>query len=328
MKVRIHSGLAYEALLALEIAHGAAPAGRFEHGPALMRRYKQLPASLRHQLASVDAGLGVGWADLLGLVPSAAPPFGVPELVERLKALAPIDLKLTLLGYHDRGFREGVGAALFRAEGRATSQFKSRAPKVRKGLEVGPLIDLPPEEAAARVIDGLASLPPDLYIVDRKAPQVLARAAAQAAGLVRTLPPQAVITRLTRGIEAGRWADVLLVPTAVHRPWTEISDHERTKILCFPVSVADRSRGEPDPDLVALYRALGDATRLRLLKRLAEGRASFGQLSHELGLARSTLHQHALILRTAGLVRLHLDSGLELNPDRPGLDRSLEEFLK
>jgi len=331
VKVRIHSGLAYEALLALEVAHGAAPAGRFAHGAALMRRYNRLPDSLRRQLASVDAGLGVGWADLLGLVQTAVPPHGVPELVERLKELSPLELKLSLLGYHDRTFRAGIGAALLKeaaaGDRRARSRFKARAPQVREGLEVGPLVDLPPDEVAARAIDGLASLPPEIYVVDRKAPQVLARAAAQAAGLVRTLPAQAVITRLTRGIEPGRWADVLLVPTAVHRPWTEITDYERTKILCFPVSVADPSKGEPDPDLVALYRALGDATRLRLLKRLAEGRASFGQLSHELGLARSTLHQHALILRTAGLVRLHLDSGLELNPDRPALDRSLEEFL-
>ena len=62
-------------------------------------------------------------------------------------------------------------------------------------------------------------------------------------------------------------------------------------------------------------------------KRLTAGRATFGQLSHDLGLARSTLHQHALVLRTAGLVRLHLDSGLELNPERPALDRQLDEFL-
>lgn len=317
--------------MSLSIAEGPAPATRFANGPALKRRYNRLPASVRKAIASLDAGLGVGWGALIGLVPAAAAPRGVTELRDRMSRIGPLELKLTMLGYHDRAYRQAIGEDLFRAaasgDRRAVSRFKARAPQAKLGLEVGPLVDMAPDAVAQRTDAVLAALPSELYVVQRTVPQVLARAAAQAAGLVRTLPPEAVVTKLTRGIVTGSLRDVLLVPTAVFRPWTLILDHERTKVFCFPVAVGELSEGEPDPELVALYRALGDATRLRLLRRLAAGRASFGRLSQDLGLARSTLHQHALILRTAGLVRLHLDSGLELNPERPLLDRQLEDFL-
>jgi DNA-binding transcriptional ArsR family regulator len=331
MSIRVDCGLAYEALMALTIAEGPMPATRFANGPALKRRFNRLPSAVRQSIAGLDAGLGVGWGYLIGLVPTAEAPRGMSELRDRIRAISPLELKLTMLGYHDRAYREGVGEDLFRAaasgDRRAAGRFKARAPQAKPGLKVGPLVDVAPETVAQRTDAVLAALPHELYVVQRTVPQVLARAAAQAAGLTRTLPPEAVVTKLTRGIVAGPMRDVLLVPTAVHRPWTLILDHERTKVFCFPVAVGEPGEGEPEPELVALYRALGDATRLRLLKRLAAGRASFGQLSRDLGLARSTLHQHALILRTAGLVRLHLDSGLELNPDRPPLDRQLEDFL-
>jgi DNA-binding transcriptional ArsR family regulator len=331
MDVKVDSGLAYEALIALVIVKGNVPPGRFDAGRALKRRFAGLPDKLRRTISSVDAGEGHGWGALLGLVPDAGVPRGMAELITHLESMRPLDLKLAMLGYHDRTYRQSVGAQLFRdaAAGsrRAVAKFRRQAARARQGLEVGPLLDLPPREAAQATLEILSALPPELYILDRRAPQVLSRAAAQAAGLTRTLTAEAVVTRLTRGIVAGPLTEALVVPTALHGPWTLVVDHDRTRIFCYPVALGDAAEGEPDPELVALYRALADPTRLRLLKRLAAGRATFGQLSHDLGLARSTLHQHALILRTAGLLRLQLDFGLELNPDRPHLDRRLEEFL-
>jgi DNA-binding transcriptional ArsR family regulator len=331
ISIRVDYGLAYEALMALAIAESTVPSTRFANGPALRRRYSRLAVALRRQISTLDAGEGEGWGALIGIIPTAPPPRGVAELRQRIKAISPLQLKLTMLGYRDRSFREQVGDELFRdaAAGgkRAATQFRTRAPRARQGLEVGPLIDVAPLEVSRRIDMILEDLPPELYTVDRKTPQVLARAAAQAAGLVRTLPPEAVVTKLTRGIVASPARNVWLVPTAIYKPWTLILDHEATRFFCFPVAEWEPGPGEPDPDLVALYRALGDANRLRLLKRLAVGRATFGELSRDLGLARSTLHQHALILRTAGLIRLHLDTGLELNPERPSLDRPLEDYL-
>ena len=43
-------------------------------------------------------------------------------------------------------------------------------------------------------------------------------------------------------------------------------------------------------------------TRLRILRRLAEGPATLHELTEILGLAKSTVHGHLLVLRTGGLV--------------------------
>lgn len=332
MSARTDSGLAYEALIALSMVRGAVPLARFADGAELGRRFKQLPDRVRGTIKSLDAGQGLNWADLVGLVQLAAPPRAVPDLKRLVESMRPVDLKLAMLGYHDVGYREDIGVAPFKAAatsgGRAVKRFQYRAARARRFGVVGPLVTLPPDLVAERTIDVLDELPEDFYVLRRTDQQVIAGAAAQASGLARTMQADAMVEKLTRGIVYDEKVEnVLLVPTVIHRPWTLILDHDASKIFCFPVDARETEQGEPDPDMVAVYRALSDATRLRILHRLAAGRATFGQLSRDLGLAKSTLHQHALILRRAGLVRLNLDSGLELNPNRASLDRLLSGYL-
>lgn len=58
---------------------------------------------------------------------------------------------------------------------------------------------------------------------------------------------------------------------------------------------------------VALFRSLGDETRLRILTRLAAGEARVVDLTIELGLAQSTVSKHLACLRDCQLVdyRVH-----------------------
>ncbi len=53
---------------------------------------------------------------------------------------------------------------------------------------------------------------------------------------------------------------------------------------------------------VALFRSLGDPTRLAILHRLAHGEARVVDLTRELGLAQSTVSKHVSCLRDCGLV--------------------------
>jgi DNA-binding transcriptional ArsR family regulator len=52
----------------------------------------------------------------------------------------------------------------------------------------------------------------------------------------------------------------------------------------------------------ALFRSLGDPTRLAILRRLAFGEARVGELVEEVGLAQSTVSKHLACLRDCGLV--------------------------
>lgn len=53
---------------------------------------------------------------------------------------------------------------------------------------------------------------------------------------------------------------------------------------------------------VALFRSLADATRLRIVQRLASGETRVVDLTRELGLAQSTVSKHLACLRDCGLV--------------------------
>jgi DNA-binding transcriptional ArsR family regulator len=54
--------------------------------------------------------------------------------------------------------------------------------------------------------------------------------------------------------------------------------------------------------VVALFRSLGDETRLRIVARLAAGEARVVDLTGQLGLAQSTVSKHLACLRDCGLV--------------------------
>ncbi len=340
MAARVETGLAFEALMALSLGQSRIPAERFADGAEQKGRYEALPLELLHAIRSVDAGEGQNWVDLIGLVAAAPAPRGVAEFRSHLATLSPLELKLAMLGYHDRGFRTAVGDELFRAVAvgadRAVKRFKLRAAALGRPdrAQPGPLVSLPAELAAERTLAILDALPEALYLVRAGASETLARAADRAAGVAGRESREAAVQQLTRGIVVNFDADVaevVLVPTLVFTPWTLIVEHESTRIFCFPVAPEETGEGQPYAEAVAVFRALGDSTRLRVLRRLAsDGPATFGQLSRELGLAKSTLHQHALLLRTAGLIRLRHDSssGLELNPEPPDVGRLLADLLQ
>ena len=66
----------------------------------------------------------------------------------------------------------------------------------------------------------------------------------------------------------------------------------------------DRSAGEGDAGYAVVFAALGDATRLKLLARLAEGEtASIARLTEGSGLTRQAITKHLRVLEKSRMVR-------------------------
>ena len=66
-----------------------------------------------------------------------------------------------------------------------------------------------------------------------------------------------------------------------------------------------RAAPGPDPEAPdALFRALADPVRRRLLELLASGPAGAGELARRLGLPRVNVSHHLGVLAAAGLVEL------------------------
>ncbi|WP_330949638.1 ArsR/SmtB family transcription factor [Virgibacillus sp. MG-45] len=100
---------------------------------------------------------------------------------------------------------------------------------------------------------------------------------------------------------------VLLIPQYMYRPWTIEADIEATKVFYYPVaneSITPNDRFTPSNTLLLKQRALGDETRLRIVKHLYEGEATLQEISTKMEVGKTTVHHHLKILRAAKLVQV------------------------
>jgi DNA-binding transcriptional ArsR family regulator len=183
------------------------------------------------------------------------------------------------------------------------------------------------ERLAPYALEGRAPLPRDLGAVrDRYVrllvawyeqyfrlvdPAILSGLAADTAAkqaLVGTMAPEALVEAATCGVHFMPRPGpelVLLIPQYHFRPWNLFQDYRGLRRIQYPADALPAVPGEPPPGLLRLTRALSDDSRLRILRFLATGRRSFTDVVQFMGLAKSTVHHHMVVLRAAGLVRVH-----------------------
>ncbi len=278
-------------------------------------------------------------AHLLGLVYETPKPRTVPAFLDHLAVTDPVEIRLHLLGYYLRDHHGIEPETLRRAANAdaaaiaelldATAEYADddKCATMERALVADPadskraLLDLF-ASWAERVLPEIA---PDSSLAERDADAKR--------DLVRSVPPEQVVEQLAPGIQ---WAPgpevdrVVLFPVCSPRPWVYMSEYKRVKIFCPPIT-ADRTPtpgGDP-ADLVRIYKALGDESRLKLLKRLQAGPISLSDAAQEVGLAKSTTHHHLAILRQAGFVLIREgDDTYRLRPDlRPEPGALLAAYL-
>jgi DNA-binding transcriptional ArsR family regulator len=245
----------------------------------------------------------------------------------------PVDAKLAALGFHTPDMRAAVEVGVYRAaaagDAGAVRQFARQTRLVHGGPGWARLMKTPAQDLIDDIVECLLGVSERMQGTEPAWSELLARSAAEASRVAARGDGKAAVERMTKGLiyngDVGI-GEVLLVPSLVHRPFTMITDYDATKIFCYAADPQPAGEETPDARLVALYRALGDQTRLRILKRLQHGSTSVGQLSEELGLAKSTVHQHLFSLRSASLVRLDLKTGYE-RADLPDLSGLLKAYL-
>ncbi|HSS61366.1 MAG TPA: DUF1272 domain-containing protein [Candidatus Limnocylindrales bacterium] len=327
-------GTGLEALVCMLILNGAPPFDNFERGAEIARASRRgLPQSVVRASSRLRTPHGDPWSALAARIAAEDDlTHDIAGVLDRLERMPPAELKLTMLGF-DGASGRGDEAAIYRSvaagDKAAVTPLRRLSAEEGRQDEVEPLLLLSATELRGLVLNALQDLPPDLYagpgaadLLERDALEV-GRQLADSRGI------ESVVERLTRGLmyrpEPGI-TGVIFVPSLVHRPWTLVLDHGRRKVFVYPCRL-DAELTAPDLGLIAIYRALGDGTRLRILRRLATGPASVAQISDQLGLAKSTVHEHLLSLRGAGLVRLPASGGFELEPELPDLNWMLKEFL-
>jgi len=147
-----------------------------------------------------------------------------------------------------------------------------------------------------------------------------------------------LIERTTGGI---RWlpemgiSRVILAPSYFTRPFNFLFAGEDWRFYGYPVSddaVDAGDRLSPPPAVIRLHRALGDETRLRILKLLAGRDLYLTEIAQQLDLSKPTIKHHLAMLRAAGLVTVTESSTVvyySLRTDRiQGAAGDLESFLR
>ncbi len=331
-------GTGYEALLALSMVTGDERQDSYEVGKAWFSKARtaaspQLVKALR-ALLGTD---GPRWFLMLGMVHEAGGAHDVARLLSHLRASRPDDVLTALIGGRLPALRTREGRTLVKSalagDAKAVLALAERSHAaspalIRRLIQRGAtqvkqltleVIDRFDHDVFSPMVDNAAALEADVKFTAKAARRMSAHQLVDFATGGITYEGEAGIDR------------VLLVPSIVTRPWITISDWDSTKVICYRTTrSAEAAGGEPDRDLVLVYRALGDETRLRLLRELAKGDRRLTELTQALGLSKSTLHGHLAVLRSAGLIRLSLgaDKKYGLRPGLPDLNRILGEYLR
>lgn len=100
---------------------------------------------------------------------------------------------------------------------------------------------------------------------------------------------------------------VILAPSFFSRPFNFLMSARDWRLFGYPV--ADSALGPSDAltpplSVVRLHRALGDETRLRILKLLASRDLYLTEIAQQLDLSKPTIKHHLAQLRSAGLVTI------------------------
>lgn len=316
LSIEIDTGSIFDLLLtAWSTFDGDDKAANHALGKKWFEEFRTKLSEQTIEMAKEVSPHGELWAALLPVVERAPGDHSIDSVVAWLAQSDPVEIRTGILADKFWDVEPEVLAAAARGEadaiGAVIKVAQSRKMDSDYCASLETFLELPAERALTLITDVLTRVRDEAFVEfaeewsgaqkrDAEAKQFLIDSADS---------PTALIETITNGISFEiplGTRRLVLVPSVSLRPWTMITDRDDTLVVCYPV--AEESMVH-DPDappslLVAIYRALGDERRLRLLRRLADGPASLAELTDYLGLAKSTTFHHIGVLRAAGLVRV------------------------
>jgi DNA-binding transcriptional ArsR family regulator len=172
------------------------------------------------------------------------------------------------------------------------------------------------DELVGEVADLMAAWLPLYLEIEPKVRTIVERDVALRAGDRKRLNPADLVEKTTNGI---RWLSepgvrrVILAPSYLARPYNFTFAGGDWRMFVYPV--ADEALEPVDPlappvGVLRLHRALGDETRLRILRLLRDRDWYLTEIAERLELSKPTIKHHLAQLRAAGLVTLTEEGGL------------------
>jgi DNA-binding transcriptional ArsR family regulator len=300
----------------------------FELGDEWFEEYRAIiPADLLETVGLLSGTHSIRlWCHLLGLLQETPPPRDVPGFLAQVAATSSEELRRHLLGYYQSWTsmpREVMGRAAEGDESALTTVLTDLFPESpqRERLQARFFPDpaAEPEGTKIVILDTLQRWHEAIFKrLEPEIAPILERDVRAKRSLQRTASTERVIDTTLNGIEyvpEPGIREVVFFPSYLWRPWVILTDHLDLKLIIYSVSDESLTTNgdEPPTRLIKLYKALGDERRLRTLKKLSATDHSLQELADFLGLAKSTMHHHLTILRSAGLVRVRMSSNGDMH---------------
>jgi DNA-binding transcriptional ArsR family regulator len=275
------------------------------------------PKWIEHARAALGAELR---ADLALLFPWRTRTLGIVGVMERASGLSvrgfikrvgstPAEELLELMLSETLAERHAVPLlrAAIGGTPEAVEKYIAATDPELERLALRRLVSLPPAEVKARTVRLLREGYARVYAAQEETVlPLLARDASALARRAETAGGAEVVEYATGGFVVGpdvRVVGVVLAPTYHFRPYNLITAYHGVRVFIYPIEI---SRGEnaPPPEMVRLYKALGDETRLKILRLLAAREMYLQELAKALGVSHVTALHHMALLRAAHLVQV------------------------
>lgn len=195
-----------------------------------------------------------------------------------------------------------------------------------------------PEEARAELLTALRIW--DKAVFAQEIPRIMPLLRREAAVLERQraeMPVDRFVKMGMRGVEWQRPATfrrVIFAPSYFCRPAVFYHFWRDTLTFCTPIEAVvlapDAQRTDPrapSEEILDFFDALGDKTRLRILRLLSEREMYLTELAEQLGLTKATTKHHMVCLRAAGLVTLYDRDRMTFYALRPDIARRSTQLL-
>jgi len=321
LQISVDASPVYDLLLTLWAAFGGDDKSKNHSlGAAWFDEYRMKLSDETRRLALEASPNGELWGALIMAVESAPVPHTIDKVIKWLEAVDPVALRTLVLSEKFSDVDPKIRNAAAKGEPEAVAKVMAEADAQRFNKDycssLESFLELPADRLLPLVVEVLRRVRLEAFsAIEEEWTGAIERDAASKEPLIASGgSAKELIETITNGISYDLPAGIrrlVLIPSVSLRPWTLITDRDDTLMVCYPV--AEESIAY-DPDappawLLAVYRALGDEKRLRLLRRLSEQPATLTELTEYLGLAKSTVFHHIGVLRAAGLVRVLFAEG-------------------
>ncbi len=314
-RLTVEHAPAYELLHSLVVVFDRDDAETYEVGAAWLDEARARAGDeLLKRIEAVSFGDADTFRHLMGLAYDAPAPRDANALLDHLRVTDPVEIKLHLVQFYSRDTRRMTPPSVIRAavsgDPDAAAEFlRSSHPDWEPWTSyLRAVLDADGDALRDELVDVIGQWaervwkPESLTIMP-----IIERDADVKREMLRELPVDEFVRTATNGVEYTPRPGVerlVMVPSFLNRPVVTFAELGEVFIVSYPVGdeSVGADAGAPPLRLVRLSKALGDEKRLRILRALADGEKSLMELAEMFGVAKTTMHHHMIVLRSAGLI--------------------------